>query len=144
MTETTKADNFRKRLRKLKRELEFDTWEDMAEALHALGFETKGNHMSGWRRPPGPGVMAGLSLLHPVDPMGCLQWLRGVGDMPRIHVDWDVGAPNGARTLYRMGEGLAAVSEASRLLARGARQAADDVLGRVFLPEEYEPDDGDG
>ena len=81
-------DTFRKRLEKLRKELEFDGWDPMAEELRLLpDVSTQANHMSGWKKAPGAKLMMALAMLHPLDPKGCLKWLHEGGEMPRLHVD---------------------------------------------------------
>ena len=88
MAEPDGKDTFRKRLEKLRKELEFDGWDPMAEELRLLpDVSTQANHMAGWKRAPGAKLMMALAMLHPLDPKGCLKWLHEGGEMPRLHVD---------------------------------------------------------
>ncbi len=131
-----KKTGFRDRLKEMRDALGYRTWDQMAAALRdTVGVRTGENAFSAWKaKRPSPEMIAALSLLHPRDPLACLGWLTKGGDMPRIHVDLDDSLPNGARTLYEIGSAAAAISEASRELARGSTQSAEDVLRRVIRP----------
>ncbi len=126
MAESDGEDTFRKRLRKLKDGLHFEGWGPMAEELQSLtGLDTKANHLSGWQTPPGPGLMAGLALLHPADPRGCLKWLREGGEMPRLHVDRNEQEQSVAELGANHGRDLEVMSAVNQLAVEVA-----EILGR--------------
>ena len=56
-----------------------------AEIKRLVGTGTTQSRITGWKKGDNPEGLALLSLLHPTDPRGCLEWLRGAReDMPEV------------------------------------------------------------
>ncbi len=55
-----------------------------------VGTRTRYSRVKEWENgkvTPSAETVAALAMLHPLDPRGCLKWLREGGVMPRLHVD---------------------------------------------------------
>ena len=131
VAESDGEDTFRKRLEKLRKELEFDGWDPMAEELRLLpDVSTQANHMSGWKRAPGAKLMMALAMLHPLDPKGCLKWLHEGGEMPRLHVDRNErgsGVPKAGVNHARDLEVVEAISQCAILVGEILRREPRDA-----------------
>jgi transcriptional regulator with XRE-family HTH domain len=79
------------RIRAVRLALGYKTQQAMAtEMVRLAGTHTTANRVSDWETggTPAGETLSLIALLHPRDPWGCLEYLRGKrASVPRIHVD---------------------------------------------------------
>ena len=140
------------RIAKLRSKRELNLTEMASRLREVVGTKTRYSRIKEWEEGnviPSAETVAALAMLHPLDPQGCLKWLREGGEMPRLHVDRnergsDVPAPgvNHARAL----EAIAAVNrfavELAEILRRDPRATGAEVLEVTQKIKDSEVDGG--
>ena len=130
---TANDQSVERRIRKLRKDLGL-TGTEMAERLQRIvGTKTTPSRVSEWERAKpeaSPETLAALSLLHPLDPRGCLKWLREGGEMPRLHVDRNERGSDVHQPELNRAEALEAVNrfavELAEILRRDDQQPPEE------------------